>query len=70
METMRVSKTCPVCSKGSVVEVERDQFEAYLNGALLQEAFPTLGASQREMVKTGIHPSCWENMMFWSGCDD
>jgi len=33
--------------------------EAYVRGALLQEAFHFLNADEREFVKTGITPSEW-----------
>ena len=31
------------------------------DGALIQDAFPTLTADQREFVKTGITPEAWYN---------
>ena len=32
------------------------------NGALIQVAFPTLTAEQREFIKTGITPETWANI--------
>jgi hypothetical protein len=69
METMEIAKTCPVCSQLATVEVRLDEFEAYQRGALVQNAFPTLTADQREVVKTGTHAVCWDSLMFWSGSD-
>lgn len=31
-------------------------------GTLIQNAFPTLNAGQREFVKTGITPAVWDSM--------
>jgi hypothetical protein len=70
MNTMKVAKTCPLCSNTATVEVRLDEFEAYQRGALVQDAFPTLTASEREVVKTGIHADCWDSLLFWSGSDE
>jgi hypothetical protein len=69
METMRIAKTCPMCSQPSEIEVSVVEFEAYQRGTLVQDAFPTLTASEREVVKTGIHADCWDSLAFWSGSD-
>lgn len=37
-------------------------YEAWANGMVLQEAFSTLNADEREFVKTGITPDEWEEM--------
>ena len=40
-----------------------DQLENYyLEGMLLQDAFPNLSASQREFIKTGITAKEWDNL--------
>jgi hypothetical protein len=38
------------------------QIDAYLNGALIQEAFPQLDADDREFFKTGITSEEWDAM--------
>ena len=32
------------------------------NGTLIQNAFPTLTAEQREFLKTGCHPTEWKTL--------
>ncbi len=32
------------------------------SGEFIQDAFPYLNANQRELIKTGIHPECWDKM--------
>jgi hypothetical protein len=43
-----------------------EQFEASHNawrsGVLIQNAFPTLTAGEREFIKTGISPAEWANL--------
>jgi hypothetical protein len=38
------------------------QVDAYVNGALIQDAFPNLDADQREFFKTGITAEEWDAM--------
>ena len=40
-----------------------DQLENYyLEGMLLQDAFPNLSADEREFIKTGITPKEWDGL--------
>lgn len=51
---------CPWCGRQEEVAVTLGQAVAYSNGASIQEAFPQLNADDREKIKTGICPSCWD----------
>lgn len=53
---------CPMCGKYHAIEVPEAGLIAYERGALIQDAFPKLTASEREMLKTGICPKCWREM--------
>lgn len=53
---------CPVCGKSAVLEVPTAGLEAHKRGALTQEAFPELDRAQREMLITGTHPTCWDEL--------
>lgn len=37
-----------------------EAFEAWQGGVLIQYAFPTLDADQREFIKTGMTPADWD----------
>ena len=63
-----VSTTCPFCGEEHIVFVNEDDFNAWQNGELAQNAFPYLTADSREMLISGICPDCW-NGMFGSGED-
>lgn len=43
------------------LDISEQQLLLYLNGALLQEAFPHLSAGDREFFKTGITEEEWDN---------
>lgn len=57
---------CPCCGKQSVFDVDKDVWRkgeiAYMNGAKIQDAWPTLSLSQRELLLTGMCDKCWNNM--------
>ena len=58
--------SCPWCGKISELKVNTkiwlDGLRAYKNGALIQNAWPTLSPSDRELIKTGICDTCWNKM--------
>lgn len=59
--------TCPpcvVCGAESVLRVDHAAYHAWrYQGELIQVAFPNLSADDRELMMTGIHPECWEEML-------
>lgn len=44
------------------VDVTGEQVQAYMDGALVQDAFPNLSADEREFIMTGITAEYWESM--------
>ena len=42
--------------------VTPDQVDAYMQGVLVQDAFPQLDAAQREFIKTGITDDIWDKV--------
>ena len=56
-------KCCPFCNKSHTVKINDSDLCKYKFGkVLIQDAFPYLDAHEREIVKTGICPSCWNDM--------
>jgi len=53
---------CYVCGKKSRVVVYRDEYDAWKNGTNIQFAMPEMPADRRELLKTGIHPECWDKL--------
>lgn len=63
-DTIILECQCPFCGKIHEVEVPLDNYLDYEDGELsIQEAFPNLSPNEREMIKTGICPTCWDKMM-------
>lgn len=50
---------CPFCGRGNEVEVNEADYWDWDDGELVQVAFPYLSAEEREMLISGICPTCW-----------
>ena len=61
---MKITRTNPFNGEVNTlnIEVTDEQVQAYMDGALIQNAFPNLSAGDREFIKTGITEESWENM--------
>jgi hypothetical protein len=72
-EAMRLERHSPRTGAINAMEIPITEAEywkavaAYKKGKLIQDAFPTLNADQREFVKTGYTPEDWKAMF---GPDD
>ncbi len=53
---------CPFCGRGNEVEVNEADYWDWDDGVLAQDAFPYLTATEREMLISGICPTCWDKM--------
>jgi hypothetical protein len=63
---MKINVKCPpclICNKVGRVEVEESDFYKWKKDTLIQDAFPYLDDNQREMLMTGTHSQCWDEMM-------
>jgi hypothetical protein len=70
MSTIKyITPACIVCGKTSEMEVEYDALDRWHNGrTLIQHAFPDMSDDERERLKTGTHPACWDEM--FAGMDE
>jgi hypothetical protein len=54
---------CMLCGQRSEMSVDVNAYRYWSQGELLiQDAFPNLSVENRELLKTGTHPSCWDSM--------
>ena len=51
---------CPFCGRANEVEVNDIDYLDWQDGELVQNAFPYLSANEREMLISGICPTCWD----------
>lgn len=57
-----IETRCPFCGKAHTVQVHGKDYRAWQEGKHAQDAFPYLSANEREMLISGICPTCWDNM--------
>lgn len=65
MTTFETS-ACIVCHKSSNVELETEKLKRWIAGEHVQNVWPEKSPDQREILITGIHPKCW-NEIFGGG---
>jgi len=53
---------CVLCGNFHSVMVKKEDYVKYLEGELVQKAFPYLNATQREQIISGLCPKCQEDM--------
>ena len=53
---------CSWCGKRSLISLDIQKVYRWLNGELIQNVWPEMDADQRELLITGTHADCWEEM--------
>lgn len=61
MNIITINCRCPLCGKTSFVTCTEEQWRAYENGALAQEAFADLTVCAREAIISGMCGDCQES---------
>jgi len=60
------TKRCFQCGKPGELKIPSPDYFAGIKkleqGALIQDAFPSLNTEQREQIISGTHPECWKKM--------
>lgn len=59
---IQLSGKCIIDNAKVEIIVPEEHYENYLAGALMQEAFPTLDADQREFLISGIGPGKFDGL--------
>ena len=62
VDSVMISIVCPFCGKEHEVEVSEKAFYEWQNGALIQNAMPTLSATEREQLISHICPACQDSL--------
>jgi hypothetical protein len=58
-----VTPKCPICQRPSELKVPREGYALWKRGELLQVAMRELTADERELLLTGTHPACWDELV-------
>lgn len=54
---------CTMCGKRAELTLSTAGVHRYLGGMLVQLAFPELSSDDRELIVSGTHPECWDELM-------
>lgn len=57
-----VTPPCMLCNQTENVKVSKDAYNKFMNGMFVHEAFPDFSNEDRELILTGTHPKCWNEM--------
>lgn len=57
-----LKNTCIHCGITNQLTLDANALASWRNRELIQNAFPKLDYKQRELIQTGIHPECWDEM--------
>ena len=57
-----VTLPCWYCHKRTTLDVTDAQIARYRAGDLVQNVFPHWSPERRELLKTGVHPACWNEL--------
>lgn len=61
--TIYITPPCMMCGKTTEVEVDSAALHRWQSqGWLIQVALPDLDDGERELIKSGIHPDCWDEL--------
>ena len=59
---VKYEKECPRCKKLTVLELPKEGVLNWEKGMYVQDAFPELSSSDREILISGFCASCWDEM--------
>jgi hypothetical protein len=57
-----ICKRCFHCGETSFIQLNVSDLNSYQSGLYAQDAFPYLTAEQREIIISGTHPECWNEL--------
>lgn len=59
---VKIPCKCPFCGAFYWIHSEQAHWDAYMAGALVQDAFPDLTATERESIISGICATCQDEV--------
>ena len=58
-EDIELELQCKYCDYEEILHVPKSDYDAWHNGAFIQEVFDYLSAGQRELMISGTCDTCW-----------
>lgn len=57
-----VTEGCVICGERTYLTLNRDSYTQWTNGVYAQDAFPNMTADERELLISGTHPLCFDEL--------
>ena len=54
---------CPICGDVKTLKLKKESVKRYLSGEFVQVAFKDVNQDDRERIKTGVCPKCWDEVI-------
>jgi hypothetical protein len=62
MKVTYTTKACSHCGKTSKMKLDGEAYDNWRGGMYVQRAFPGMSSDDRELLVSGTHPKCWDEM--------
>ena len=62
LKTMHTTRRCIKCGESTTMKVSVAKLRRWRSGEQTQSVWPEWSASKRELMITGTHPECWDQM--------
>lgn len=60
--TVTIEKTCIICMDSTRIELDLDRYNRWISGEFAQNVWPEWTAGQRELLISGTHEVCFDNV--------
>lgn len=61
---LNIGYTCSECHETTKLSLDREKYEEWTHGALIQNVFPNLTEDQRELMISGICGKCFDSLFY------
>ncbi len=61
-DKIELTYQCFMCNKDNVIVVDKVKYNRFLAGAFAQNVWPELSSGDREVLISGTHNECWNEM--------
>jgi hypothetical protein len=69
VDVINIVRKCIHCNEETLITLDNDRFKAWqVDREFVQNVWPEATTDDREMLISGTHPKCWEEM--WADDDD
>ena len=70
MNKVVIEIECVMCKQSVIMEASEEGLNKWQQGALIQHALPELTEDEREMLLSGICPTCWDKIFSEEAAND